>query len=66
MWPKGRKGAVSDHIITHREAHSASLLYGRRHQCWVSFSESLTGERRFLAIRTDFVAENPQAGDYDI
>lgn len=63
VWPEGRKGAVSDHIITQREAHSASLLYGGHHQCWVSFSES---ERRFLAIRTDFVAENPWAEDYDI
>lgn len=43
--PEGRKGAVSDHIITQRETHSARLLYGRRCRCLVPFGRSPAGER---------------------
>lgn len=54
QWPEGRKGAVSDHIITQRETHSARLLYGRCRRCWVPFGRSGAGER---ADRQSFWAE---------
>ncbi|TKS78440.1 Neurogenic locus notch -like protein 1 [Collichthys lucidus] len=45
-WPEGRKGAVSDHIITQRETHSARLLYGRCRRCWVPFGKSPAAPHR--------------------